>query len=168
MVGIKNNRRAKYTQSVIKDTVLSLLEDKPVSNISVTEVCKIADINRTTFYRYYDDIYQCIDSIANEFLSSLKVSEMLSPIDSMEQLIEVFYHNRKLSNLVFVEGKTKILNEFYNKVDSSNDYQKIYISLGMQGILKKWVKDGMPETPHQLAAIIEKIFYADDLQKFHP
>ena len=47
------DRRTKYTMKVIKDTFLNLLESKDISNITVTEICDIADINRGTFYRYY-------------------------------------------------------------------------------------------------------------------
>ena len=67
MVGIKNNRRAQYTRQVIQDTVLSLLENKAINAITVTEVCKLSDINRSTFYRYYDDVYECVDSIETKY-----------------------------------------------------------------------------------------------------
>ena len=54
------DRRVKYTKKVIKDTFLSLLEKKNISNISVKELCEMADINRGTFYRYYIDIYDLL------------------------------------------------------------------------------------------------------------
>ena len=50
------DRRVKYTKKVIKDTFLSLLEEKDITNISVKELCEVADVNRGTFYRYYEDI----------------------------------------------------------------------------------------------------------------
>ena len=61
------DRRVKYTKKVIKDTFLSLLEDKDISNISVKELCDIADVNRGTFYRYYEDIYDLLKKIEEEF-----------------------------------------------------------------------------------------------------
>ena len=54
----KIDRRTKYTLDVIKDTVLKLSEKKEINKITVTEICKIADINRATFYKYYRDIYK--------------------------------------------------------------------------------------------------------------
>ncbi|AKP67064.1 TetR/AcrR family transcriptional regulator [Companilactobacillus ginsenosidimutans] len=172
MVGVKNNRRAQYTQQVIQDTVLSLLENKRISNITVTEVCKIADINRTTYYRYYDDIFQCVDTIETEFLNSIEIDQNMSPTEAISLLLNAFYERRKLSNLVFIEGKTKVLDKMQSamsgrKPDVANDlggYQEVYVMLGMQGILKKWVKDGMPQTPDELTKIIVKIFFASNLQ----
>ena len=54
------DRRVKYTKSTIEDTFLNLLEKKDIGEITVTEICEKADINRATFYRYYIDIYELI------------------------------------------------------------------------------------------------------------
>ncbi len=42
----KEDRRTRYTKTVICDALLSLMEKKPFEKISVTEVCRMADINR--------------------------------------------------------------------------------------------------------------------------
>ena len=47
------DRRTKYTKNIIKETFIDLLSEKDISKVSVSEICKIADINRATFYRYY-------------------------------------------------------------------------------------------------------------------
>lgn len=86
MVGVKNNRRAQYTQQVIQETVLSLLESKPINAISVTEVCEQADVNRTTFYRYYTDIYDCVESIEKAFVTSLNPLDGATPTQALEQI----------------------------------------------------------------------------------
>ena len=44
----KEDRRTKYTRQAIKDTFLALLEKKSFSKITVTEICKLAEINRGT------------------------------------------------------------------------------------------------------------------------
>ena len=44
------NRKTQYTKSVIRESFLSLLREKPVEKITVTELCAKADINRSTFY----------------------------------------------------------------------------------------------------------------------
>ncbi|MFC6206708.1 TetR/AcrR family transcriptional regulator [Levilactobacillus tongjiangensis] len=170
MVGVKNNRRAQYTQGIIQQTVLSLLESKPINAISVTEVCAQADVNRTTFYRYYTDIYDCVASIEKAFVSSLNPLEGATPTQALEHLLTAFYGDKKLSNLVFVEGKTKLLERMQELMRRNgpeppliDDYQGTYIGAGLQSILKKWVKDGMPETPRQLTQIIIDTILAKDL-----
>ena len=52
-----------------------LLASKPLGEITVTELCKAADINRKTFYNYYSDVSMVVDEIedeiAQEFASSI-------------------------------------------------------------------------------------------------
>jgi len=170
MVGVKNNRRAQYTQQVIQETVLSLLESKPINAISVTEVCEQADVNRTTFYRYYTDIYDCVESIEKAFVTSLNPLDVATPTQALEHLLTAFYRDKKLSNLVFVEGKTQLLERMQELMKQTgpdpqliDNYQGVYIGAGLQSILKKWVKDGMPETPQQLTRIIIDTILAKDL-----
>lgn len=67
------DRRVKYTKKVIKDTFLSLLEKKNISNISVKELCEMADINRGTFYRYYIDIYDLLKKLKMNLLKKSKI-----------------------------------------------------------------------------------------------
>ena len=47
------DKRIEYTQKTLKNTFLSLLEKKDITNITVSEICTEAGINRGTFYRYY-------------------------------------------------------------------------------------------------------------------
>lgn len=45
----------------IQETLLSLLKDKALADISVIELCERAHVSRTTFYAYYsnvDDVYR--------------------------------------------------------------------------------------------------------------
>ncbi|WP_407889213.1 TetR/AcrR family transcriptional regulator [Levilactobacillus sp. N40-8-2] len=170
MVGVKNNRRAQYTQRVIQETVLSLLESKPINAISVTEVCTQADVNRTTFYRYYTDIYDCVESIEKAFVAGLHPLEGATPSQALEHLLTAFYEDKKLSNLVFIEGRTDLLKRMQELIAHTGpkpphiaDYQGVYIGAGLQNILKKWVKDGMPESPHKLTQIIIDTILAKNL-----
>ena len=54
----KNDARVRYTQKVLKDSLLQLLEKKPINKITVKEVCELAELNRATFYAHYTD---CLD-----------------------------------------------------------------------------------------------------------
>jgi len=172
MVGIKNNRRTQYTQRIIKETVLSLLQEKQLDAITVTEVCKIADVNRATFYRYFDDINSCVDKIEMEFFESLDIPKGLSPFEALDRMLEAFYQNPQVSNLVFVEGKTELLDKMHDamtpdhkEVTEFDKYQGTYIMLGMHGIMKRWVKNGMTESPAELTEIIWKILFADKVRE---
>ena len=66
------DRRTKYTKKTIKDTLINLLSEKDINKITVSEICKIADVNRATFYRYYLDVYDLLNHIEQDFEEELK------------------------------------------------------------------------------------------------
>lgn len=47
---VKTDRRTRYTRQTIKETLLKLLEKRAYPKITVTEICRLAEINRGTFY----------------------------------------------------------------------------------------------------------------------
>ncbi len=57
------DRRTKYTRNAIRDAMMELLNTKPFSKISVTEICRLADINRGTFYIHYYDVDDVLDDV---------------------------------------------------------------------------------------------------------
>ncbi len=59
MVYIKNNE----TKEKIGKALLNLLNQKDLSNITVSEICRQADINRSTFYYYYESPAEAIEDI---------------------------------------------------------------------------------------------------------
>ena len=68
---MKTDARVKYTRMVIQQTFLELLQKKPISKITVTEICEIAGINRATFYKHYMDPYDLLEQFENEAIQGL-------------------------------------------------------------------------------------------------
>ncbi|WP_338121478.1 hypothetical protein [Halalkalibacterium halodurans] len=51
-MSVKLDRRKKYTRMVLKESLMKLMQEKPLSNITIKEICDLADINRSTFYSH--------------------------------------------------------------------------------------------------------------------
>ena len=65
----RTDRRTRYTRQAIKEILLEELKNKPYSKITVTEICKKAEMNRGTFYLHYYDIDDVLNDILEDFLS---------------------------------------------------------------------------------------------------
>ena len=63
------DRRTRYTRQTIKDSFLSLLKEKPFPKITVTELCRLSEINRGTFYLHYYDIDDVLDDLLNDMIT---------------------------------------------------------------------------------------------------
>lgn len=63
------DRRIKRTRTAVFNAMLDLMVEKDTSKITVLELCKRADINKSTFYLHYksmDDCLQaCFETIMN-------------------------------------------------------------------------------------------------------
>ncbi len=148
------DRRTKYTKSVIREALFDLMEDRPINKITVTDICKEADINRSTFYSYYEDVYGLLSSIQNELFENVMLS--LSSENWFEDLVELVDKNRDLCKVLFgPHGDASFLRQLLylgyensvalwkkNYPDASPevlDYLYAFISSGVIGILENWV-----------------------------
>lgn len=64
--------RSQRTTRTIIACFLDLLEQKSVSQITVTELCQSAQINRATFYKHYMDVFHLQESLEEEVLQDLE------------------------------------------------------------------------------------------------
>ncbi len=62
----REDRRTIYTKNVIKDAMLELLETQPFEKITVSALCRQADIVRTTFYLHYDGLTEVLNELADD------------------------------------------------------------------------------------------------------
>lgn len=103
---MKENRRIQMTKKLLKESVFELMEQKPLNKITIKEICENADVNRTTFYKYYGDQYMLVKDAENELLK--KTSEFLKSLSSDEE-------------------KTKLLEEFLTYVRNNGDTFRILL-----------------------------------------
>ena len=63
MSGTKDNRRVQYTMDRFKDALLHILATKPLDEVTVTELCRQADLNRGTFYLHFQSQHSRMKAI---------------------------------------------------------------------------------------------------------
>ena len=182
------DRRIRYTKKIIKETFLNLLEEKELNKITVSEICRISDINRATFYRYYLDVFDLFDKIQDEFVECLKESiktnsDKSSVSTYTKGLLETLVKEKKLTKIIFsINNNTgSFLNEIleitYNNCyvrwksnfpkldDEDTSYASVFIFNGALGIINYWVKNDFDESVDYICNLIEKLSY-DGIKKF--
>ena len=100
----KNDLRSLYSKSVIKRTLVQLLETKPIQKISVAELCKECKINRGTFYNHFFDIYDVYRSIEADFFGEIQKrldSRSVFNLDAefFSTLMHFFYESPVMSKI---------------------------------------------------------------------
>lgn len=69
----KTDWRTLMTRRIIRDALLDLLQTTPYTRITVTMLCRQAEITRAIFYLHYENIDEVLDEILNE---ALRISEL--------------------------------------------------------------------------------------------
>ena len=60
------NATKRRTNHIIQQSFIEMLQQAPLEQITVKDLCEKADINRATFYRYYPDLYALKEALSNE------------------------------------------------------------------------------------------------------
>ena len=83
--------RVIKTKKALREAVLQLLGDKTIDEISITELAEVAQINRKTFYNYYQHPYQILDELetelAEEFVAAINASTAVAIYLLLEALL---------------------------------------------------------------------------------
>ncbi|MCD8389212.1 MAG: TetR/AcrR family transcriptional regulator [Oscillospiraceae bacterium] len=71
----EENRRVRMTRSLLRNSLVELMQTQDIHQITVTAICAHADVNRSTFYLYYGSPYELLADIEEQILS--ETSEIL-------------------------------------------------------------------------------------------
>ena len=100
--------RIEKTERAIKNAFLELRGKKPLEKITVIELCRLACINKSTFYGHYEDIYDLSDTLEEELvqsiLSSISWDETYNPQETdafTQALCMAFLANISLIRILF-------------------------------------------------------------------
>lgn len=157
---VKNlNNSSRKTKKLIKKVFAEMLsEKKDLGNISVSELCKRADISRGAFYSHYDDIYGVAEEYENELIDAffdnvrlLNSQNIMQFIDSIFEYIRQNDENYrsicKSNDFLFTAKKlttiasAKLLELCLNdKRIKNNAYVEIDIQIFLEGLFCEYVR----------------------------
>ena len=183
MAGVKGNRRILYTKKVIKDSLIELLQDKKIHQVTVTDICKNANINRGTFYTHYKDAYDLLQSMEDDLFNQILEYIEETPLEDYKEILllkvlELIKENKDLCKILFsrhmesdimdrillVASKANI-DKFisHSQVDDVFlDYFIKYTVGGVFSVVQTWLGNNLKESPEEIVAIINNIVAFND------
>ena len=174
-------KNAEETREKIKNAFLKLYKEKRIEKISIGELAKEAKIYRGTFYYYYEDIYDLLSKIEEEFFNeSIKdVVEVVQGILSndieervisitnnfkkYEELMRLFFITRpniKLINKIKETAKGKAVETLgidVDKLSNEDKYILEYIASAQVGIVTKWIENNRDIDAVSLGNIMKRV-----------
>ena len=171
------NQLYKTNEELIQNTFLALLKEKQISQITIREICDIAKVNRSTFYRHYEDIYALMHSIEKEiftefleeFLSVTKSDNYISENNLAHMISHIkkhatFYYAYLTSNSqkLLIGTQSDLWNKYFISMfqgygvtnERHMQYYFLFFKAGFISCIKQWLEEGCPESPEELASLI--------------
>lgn len=106
--GVIMDKRIEKTRRGIFNAFIELRAKKPLERISVKEICELANINKSTFYAHYLDIYDLSDKIESEItaqiINGIDVDDLMREPSSLPKQLAVLYTSRQPLILTIFSG----------------------------------------------------------------
>lgn len=168
------DKRIKNTTKSIKQALFRLLEEKPLSKITVTELCREAGVNRATFYLHYTDIYDLLDKIELSYVEEMRENNTRLGIDGKVDflwIVELIKRHSDFYRITFMNNiHTRFMDEFHNELRThyfkifenrtTNEHMYTFEFLrgGVDFVIAKWINSGMKESTTEIARILRELY----------
>lgn len=173
----RDDHRVVITKRLLKESLLQLLQKKELNDITVTELCREAGINRATFYRHYKIPKDVLMEILQELLDHLR-QQMDIPLGkdhvrvSLERLSILLYEHWDLLRILFQNdsdsGFSVFLYEIYREIvlkylgrnvqqripEQDLHFLMLYHAGGAYSVQRGWILGPDQKSPNEMTDFI--------------
>ncbi len=176
----REDRRVVYTKMFLRESLLELMKEKPISKITATELCRHAKINRNTFYSHYDSPEALLVSIEDNLYREIKQSLEETLISGnlpmfLKEICEAIYRHGALCKIILSDYGDK---DFLRRIlDLAQDrsialwkqngakgvseelFEMFYTfsASGSVAVIQQWILGGMKKPPGEIASFIDRM-----------
>lgn len=155
-----------FTKDIIARTLIELLDEKPMSKVTVKDIVERCGVNRNTFYYHFHDIPEVVEYFLkrkwDEILNSPRESNSI--LECMEEMADIVKANRRMMLNVYRSVKRDAFLYYMNEVSGYvftryfeknterleiDDHERMllikYYKCLYIGLLMDWLDQGMKE-----------------------
>lgn len=170
-----SQKRQTASKQKIFDAYLKLLTEKELDAISVTDICREAQVNRGTFYLHYQDKYSLIEQVHREhvgyFLNTLE-DDAMTQLDKIVQALcfllakrDFFRKIIQIEPLHFEDNAISMLQQIFENSNSFSKHFHPYLNLpepyglttltaAIIKIIIVWIERDFQESPEEIAHML--------------
>ena len=171
----KRNQANVLAKECMVSALMQLLETKPLSAVSVTELTEKAGVSRMTYYRNYqskEEIFQdYLDDIVDSYRSDVASWPSRGNYNDYRNLLHCFRYFKKYKEFIrglidsgmgdmVLKALTNYIDETYYQEELG---QKFYYSLqsfsgALYNIYRAWIERNTMEEPEEMALVLCGMF----------
>ncbi len=169
------NQRIMLTKKLLKNSLTTMLQTQNIYQISIRELCENAEINRSTFYKYYGSQFDLLAEMENDLLVNIEnvlssrndysknaIEQILIYLENDIEFVRLLINSnvdpefpKKLFSLPPI---LRMLNEFMvNLPEDEYEYFYRFLLFGAYETVRTWANKENREKPEWLAALLFKM-----------
>ena len=182
MKSSKDDQRTRMTRRLLQSALVGLMGEKPLKDITVKELCRRAEVNRSTFYFHYYDIYDLMEDMEGQVSAELAAVLREMPFGPREGVSSTYYTaiftllarhadlcavllgengDKAFVAKLFALGSEKCVTEWMKLYPGAGrgriEKYYVFVSSGCVGLLQHWFDGGCRETPEEVAGQVERL-----------
>lgn len=173
------NQRIRISKKMLKDSLIRLLKDNDIQKIAIQDICREAQVNRTTFYKYYGSQYDLMEDIQKDIFDELefRLNEYEWSTDDanegLEHILAYFENERekclriinsttdkdfavKLFDLPVIKDLIK-KNMLQDYPEEQVKYVHEFITQGSYAMIREWINSEDHASPPEMSRLIENL-----------
>ena len=154
-----------YVRKQITKALISLLNKKKITDISISELCDKAQVGRASFYRNYDSKEEVLqrhtEALIDGWAEDIDKDPSANIYMFFQSLFQHFQKNRSFYGILYRQDLSPmILGAIRKRLQIGPDtepavlYSRAFFAYGIFGWIDVWFSSGMRETPEELNRII--------------
>ena len=169
----------KYTRNMIRNVFIEMLDERPFDEITVTDLVTRCEINRKTFYYYYQDLYAVLTEIFESELETVLggVKEHVTWEEGIAQAMQIALRHKRAVYHVYHSMQRESLEKYLYNVAGEvmrryveRQGEEIHASQGDKDIIAQfyqsaltemvlnWIGQGMKEDGLEMITRIGQLF----------
>lgn len=163
---MSNEGRNAYVIQHITDAMLELLRNKPLDDISISELVEKAGVGRASFYRNFENkegiLRAHIGEIFHEWTDQYQENDGRPLSEQIRTLFEHFEQHRALYQLLSERGLIYLLKDTMIGVmgidpeqPALEAYARAYVAYSFYGWVEVWFQRGMKESAEEMAELFK-------------
>ena len=150
------NRRVQFTKTALRDAMIELICEKPLTSITVKDVCARADINRSTFYLHYKDVDSLLVAVEDYAIEYIQ-SHFKGLGNAFDELVDFLTYMKNTPRLRTFERRW-LEHLPSSGLDDEKTLVYSYVQPGIVSVFYSWLTDKMPNmSAEQLVCLLQKL-----------
>ncbi|MBQ9588852.1 MAG: TetR/AcrR family transcriptional regulator [Butyrivibrio sp.] len=165
-----------HTKENVRNALIQMLISTDIDKITIKELCRISQINRTTFYKYYGSQYDVLNEIATIYtnktadllLNDLNSGRKIE--DNLIAALQFIKENAAFFNLFLNNSNTSLTSSIITTLpsfdsfimssmnqklsDNEKKYLAAFVLYGSIKIIADWVLDGCALSCKSIGSLI--------------